>query len=470
MPSQTPPRKSRRGLIANAIFSARAGALARLFDPRRDLDKECGYPPSEPQLAEYRAMYDRELGRRVVGVYPEETWRKRPDIFEDEDPNKQTPFEASLADIERRHNLLHYMQRIDELSGIARFGVLLWGLNDGRALSEPVEGWEGWEDEKSTAKARRQLLFIRALDESYVTVASWEANPASPRYGLPVSYNVLLAEPDGATGASGAATSATVHWTRLTHVADNRMTSEVYGTPRMLCVWNRLLDLKKILGGSGEMFWKGGFPGISLETQPGSEGGTIDETATREMMDSYMNGLQRYLALSGMEAKSIAPQVADPTPCWGTHIKAICTTLHVPYRVFVGIEEGVVSGDQATRAWLARLANRQQRYVTPLLINPIIRRLVDYGVLEAPAKPLGWTVRWPDLAEQSAQERADTAARLTEALAKYVAGGVDALVPPLEYLTVVCGLPDAQAKQIIEAAVGHGGDLNGDETAPHEPA
>lgn len=450
-------------LILNTIMS-RSDLMQKLFDPRRDIDEECGYPKSITEV-QYRAMYDRELGRRVVNVFPEETWKCLPRIYEDPDPENITPFEESLDALEGRLHLLHYMQRVDELSGIGQYGVLLWGLDDGLPLNQPVEGWEGWEEvtgkPRTTTVPPRRLLYIRPLDASLVRISQFEQDVTNPRYGQPTQYTLVLRdprnmEPGGVTLPSGEATNQTqVHWTRVTHIADNRKTSEVLGTPRMEAVWNRLYDLRKVLGGSGEMYWRGGFPGISLETQPGLENAELDTDATREMMFDYMNGLQRYLALTGMTAKSLAPQIADPSASFEVQVKAMCITLGVPYRVFVGIEEGVVSGDQATRAWNGRLANRQGRYVTPMLIDPVLQRLVDYGVLAAPAKPQGWVVEWPDLTSPSELEKADVLVKKTEAFAKYVGGGVDTLIPPLEYLTVVCGMEDNDAISILDAAVEH---------------
>jgi len=450
-------------LIRNTVASQSRSALLALLDPRRSIERECGYPEGPIQIGEYRVMYEREMGVRVVSIYPEETWRKMPSILEDEDPNVETDFEVSLDEVEQRHGLLHYMHRVDELSGIGRFGVLLWGLDDGKDLSSPVEGWQGWSENGGAGKggAKRKLLFIRALDESLVTVATWEINASSPRYGLPLTYNITLNDPSAASSAPSLSQTS-VHWTRITHIADNRRTSEVYGAPRMEAVWNRLLDLRKILGGNGEMFWRGGFPGISLETQPGLEHGELDVEATKATMEEYMNGLQRYVATAGMTARSLAPQVADPKSSFDTQVKAICITLGVPYRVFMGIEEGVVSGDQATKAWAARLANRQSRYVTPMIINPIIQRLVDVGVVAPPKNHRGWRVEWPPMLEESELEKADVALKRTDALSKYVAGAVDALIPPMEYLTIICGINDDQAESVIAAATEHAGSNSGD--------
>lgn len=443
------------GMVMNAMTS-RSEILEKMFDPRRNLDEECGYP-EEITITQYRKMYDRELGKRVVNVYPEETWKQLPDIYEDADPEVSTPFEESWADIQKRHNVLHYMQRVDELSGIGHYGLLLIGIDDGLPLSEPAAGINE-RGEAVGIDGERNIIYLRVFDESLVDIAGYEADPTNPRYGRPTYYNITFEDPRqnvASVVAPPDQTEKKVHWSRVVHIADNRTTSEVLGTPRQKAPWNRVADSRKILGGSAEMYYRGGFPGVSLETQPGLENAEIDQAATERMMFDYMNGLQRYLALTGMSAKSLAPQISDPSSSFEVQVKAICILIGVPYRVFMGIEEGVVSGDQATKAWDGRLANRQTRYVTPMLINEVLRRFVALGVLVAPVEEDGWTVDWPDAHAPSEMDQAAIAGKKTEAFAKYVAGGVDTLIPPFEFLTIICGLEKPVVDAILKAAVEH---------------
>jgi len=448
-------------LAFNQVMTQRADMLKTLFDERRDIDKECGYPNqiTEEQL---RKMYDRELGKRVVSIYPEETWQIFPDIYEDPDADTSTPFEETWRALDKKRHILHYLHRIDELSGVGHFGVILWGLDDGKHLHESVDGSDGWEEatgvpqEGPGAATARRLLYLRVFDESLVDIVAYETDKHNPRYGLPTFYNITFSDPRTTATNTAAAPDTTqikVHWSRCTHIADNRRTSEVMGVPRMEPVWNRLYDLVKIMGGSGEMFWRGGFPGLSLETQPGLENAVLDVEETRKAMEDYMNGLQRYIQLSGMTTKSLAPQIADPTNAFEVQIKVICVTLGVPYRVFMGIEEGVVSGDQATKAWNGRLINRQHRYVTPMLIDPVLQRLVDYGILAAPAEPRGWTVDWPDITSPDEADRAKIALTKIQTLAAYITSGSDTLVPPMEFLTKIWGLEEDAAEAILETAL-----------------
>ncbi len=256
-------RNDMDGITLNAMLSRQA-AMEKLFDPRRDIDDECGYP-KEISAEQYRGMYDREIGSRVVRVLPAETWRQMPEIVEDPDPENDTPFEEGWAKLNKKHQFLHYLHRIDELSGVGHYGILMIGINDGKNLNEPVDGINP-DGTASPPSGGREILYLRALDESLVQIAAWEGDHTNPRFGMPTYYNLTLADPrtqeSGAIVTPPDMTQIRIHWSRVLHVADNRGTSEVLGEPRQRPVWNRLYDLRKILGGSGEMYWRGGFPGI----------------------------------------------------------------------------------------------------------------------------------------------------------------------------------------------------------------
>jgi hypothetical protein len=212
------------------------------------------------------------------------------------------------------------------------------------------------------------------------------------------------------------------------------------------------LDLKKIVSGSGEMFWKGGFPGLSLETHPSIENAVIDEEGIKKQVDDYQNGLQRYLALSGMAAKSLTPQVADPGGHVDVQIKLIAAALGVPWRVFVGSEQAQLASEQDTRAWNKRLTRRRNEYVTPFVVLPLIDRLQAFGVLPMVSEKNEVHVEWPDLHNPSEDEKAGVTEKKTNALAKYVQGGVDTLIPPFHYLTLILGMSDDEAQAVIDAA------------------
>jgi len=215
-------------------------------------------------------------------------------------------------------------------------------------------------------------------------------------------------------------------------------------------LFNRLYDIRKIAGGSGEMFWKGAFPGYAFEVDPTIAGATLDADSLRTEFENYSNGLQRYLALQGVTAKSLLPQTADPKNHLDSQLKQIAIAMGVPYRIFMGSEEAKLASQQDTQAWNKRLTRRQNKYLSPYMIRPLVDRLIEVGVLPQPTE---YTVHWPDLSAPSDMEKAEVLSKITEAFAKYVGGNVDMLIPPEEFLTMFAGLDEAEVKQIMDAAL-----------------
>ena len=431
----------------------RREAIARILNPGKDINYECGYPDSITS-ADYREMYDREgYGARVVSIEPTESWRVYPEVYETEDPSDETEFEAAWNTLQNSKQVFAFLERADILSGIGRYGILLLGIGDGKTLAEPVEGINLSTGEKQGSQ-KYELLYMKALDENAIqNITKKEQDLTSPRYGQPTQYT---AEFEMAAGTGATTTTQTIHWTRAIHMADNRGTSELYGAPRMKDVYNRLLDIRKILAGSGEMFWKGGFPGYAAEIDPGIAQGTINQQQVRDdlkdTIELWHQSMQRILAVAGVKFKSLQPQVADPKGHVETHLKVIALAKGIPWRIFIGTEEAKLASGQDVTAWNARIAHRQERYLTPFVVRPTIDRLIAVGALPEPKDE--YFVKWPGLAAQTEQEQADIAAKRTEALAKYVTGDVSQIMSPVDYLMIYHGMNEEKAKEIVQDSLG----------------
>jgi hypothetical protein len=440
-----------REMVANLMFS-RAAALARMLDPRRNIGTECGHP-IVLQIQDYADMYERnDIASRIVSIYPDESWQMDPDIFETDD-TKDTAFETAWKLLAERLSIFTHLHHADVISGIGRLGVLILGFDDGGDLSKPLILLD-----KAGPDMPRKLLYVRALDEQMVKVRAINIDQTSARYGLPESYSCSFeVTVTGGTTASldvePPKSLIEVHWTRLIHFADNRINSLVYGVPRLKKVFNRVLDLQKIAGGSAEMFWKGGFPGLSVETQPGPEPVDFDEETTREQMVAYMNGLQRYIATTGLTVKSLAVQIADPSHHIETQIRLISIALSCPWRIFMGAEVGQLASEQDIRAWNSRIDRRRKRYLNPYVINTLIERLQLAGVLPAfKAGTESVTIEWNDLNTPSNLDKATVAEKKTKAMLNYVQGGLDAAIPLREYLVNIMGMREQEADSIVAKA------------------
>jgi uncharacterized protein len=427
--------------------------LRAIIDPRRNIELECGYPEgSKVDVNFYQDLYNRDaIAVRIVQVLPRECWQVQPVVYEDEDNATTTKFEEAFTKLseglygedsfyrDTEESLLwEYLRRGDELSGIGGYGGVFLGLDDNGELREEV---------KPVPYGQRKLQYMRALPEGLLTVKETVGDPNDRRYGQPLYYDMQLA--DG---------TETVHWTRVIHLADNLDSSEWQGTPRMQPVLNRILDLRKLYAGSAEMYWRGAFPGISLETHPNLNPQDIrfDEEKLRVMMENYGEGLQRYLALMGLSAKSLAPQVVDPTPQIRVQIEAICIRLGVPKRIFMGSERGELASVQDDKTWNDRLKERQRNYCTPRIVRPFVDRLIWLGVLPKP--PKFYRVRWPDMTFQTEQDRVKVAIVKTEAIIRMAQSLPNPLIIPRDWWIEVMNVSSETADMLVAHVKEHGWD------------
>ena len=460
--SFTVNRRGMNRLVDNILMTRSAFMRQSLDSAKRNLGEECGYPKTL-QLNHYQQMYEREgIGTRIVKLMPEESWAFDPEVYENNNP-RSTKFEKKFNELQTRFNFWGILQRADEQSGIGHFGIIVLGIDDGKTLDQPVKGFrddgtvDGLHDKdgepipNGKVKNKYNLSYLRVFSESYVTISKFEKDDSNPRFGMPVMYKVKTMPLDGVT--SDSVTSYTfqdqeIHWTRVIHLADGTESGEVFATPRMRFVFNRLLDLRKLLGGSAEMFWKGAFPGYSFEVDPELAGqADLDEESLRDEFEKYSNSLQRYIAIQGVSAKSLAPSISSPRDHLKAQIEAIAFAMGVPVPILMGQEEAKLASSQNSRTWNRRVDRRRRRYLTPYVIRPFVNRLIAYGVLPNVAN---YDVFWKDLDTLSDLERAEAAAKLTTAVQGYVTGQCDQFMDPLMFAVHVLGMDIKMANEIIE--------------------
>lgn len=494
------------------VITSRSQIMQQWFDPRRSIDKECGYPATTNISDDlYKKMYRRDpIAGRVVEVFPKECWQDQPTIFEAESSEDVTAFEKAWDQLgnslrgeswykeEKSNPVWEYLCRADVLSGIGTFGIILLGIDDNKRLEEPIQGfgnprfervWNGEyknkrkkvkkfslvdnvkleakkkvkssdpvaqsildEEDDTEVKTERKLLYLRTFDESLVDIVQYDADQQSPRYGQPTMYNVTLNDPmDQHSGIGLPLATMRVHWSRIIHLADNLNSSEIFGTPRMQVVWNRLLDLQKLYGGSAEMYWRGAFPGLSFETHPSMADdaiGRVNLAAARSAYEKYANNLQRAIFSEGMTVKTLSPQVVDPTAQIKILINAICVYLGIPERIFMGSERGELSSTQDTDTWFYRVDFRRKMYLTPRVIIPFVDRLIKIGVLPEPED--SYYVVWPE-SKLTLSQKIAIAVQMMDAISKYIGAGGDAIFSPLDLLVRLLGFSEIEGKAILEA-------------------
>lgn len=426
---------------------------AGIDPPGRDLDYECGYPTS-PSVYTYRKLYQRnEYARRANDIWADECWAVRPNLYETEEDRK-TKFERAWDKLNIRLKLWHYLHRLDKVCGIGSFGVLLLGFNDGQDLSTPVRGVTRTGEFKRKSGKPLDLIYVCPYAEDSVSIAKIEDDRNNPRYGQPRWYDIKVrkaTERDDGTVAyddHDEEEEIRVHWSRVIHVADNCESGDLFGTARMEPILNRILDIRKTLGGSAEMFWKGAFPGYSFETIPELLGeSTMDEDSIRDQFEEYMDGLKRYLALDGATVKPLFPQVADPTAHVVQQTSAICACIGVPLRIFMGTESGHLASTQDSVNMNKRVARRQQLFCEPFIIRPLVDRLIGLGILPEPEE---YMISWTDLNTMTDKDKALVSLQRAQALMQYVDAGAESILPVEFFYTLILGLTPQETEAVMK--------------------
>jgi hypothetical protein len=317
--------------VLSSIMQSRewiAGQLGKSFSGQRDLYVALGYK-RELTFEDYWARYSRQdIAKRIVEALPNATWRRPPAVVETKNDQDETDFEKAWKTLVKDHAIWHHINRVDILSGIGQYGVLLMGFEGD--LHQPVS-------------RARELLYLRPFHQGNAKPKAWVKNRFSRRFGLPESYELQLRNVE-VEGVS----SKTVHHSRVLHVAEGLLQDDIYGTPRLQAVFNRLQDLELVSGGSAEMFWRGAFPGLGIKTEKdsGFEWTDDEKDSLEEELEAYIHGLQRYLRLEGLDIKELAQQVADPSKHVGVLLDLVAGATGIPKRILIGSERGELASSQ----------------------------------------------------------------------------------------------------------------------------
>lgn len=424
-------------LISGNIVS-RAEMAARLgyqYGTDRDVYQALGYP-TVIDYQDYASRYARQdIAKAIIDKPVEATWRGGFTLLESDD-DQDTPLEKEYAMLEDQLALTTKFIRLDKLTGIGQYGILLLGLDD-------IQKQEDWMNPVNSGK--RKLLYLKPLGEGSCEIKQYNDDASNERYGLPQMYDVTLSHP-----TQKSTSQIKVHWSRLIHVVDGSLESEILGNSRLQCVYNRLMDLEKLTGGSAEMFWRGARPGYQGKVDPefALTQEQIDELQTQ--IDEYEHNLRRFLVNEGVDLKELAMQVADPQSHVDIQIQMISAVTGIPKRILTGSERGELASTQDRDNWLSLIESRRDGFAEPCIIRQFVDRCIQYGIL-SPAGKDGYSIQWNPLFEESDKDKAEVGRTRATALKEYATNPqAEYIVPPTAFYKFFLGLDDDQISLIEE--------------------
>ena len=421
------------------IIADRLGLAARLgsgYDGKRILHDVLGYQKTL-RYQDFKARYERgDIAHAIVRAYPDATWSQPPTVREDDQDETQTPFEAAWLSLVERLQVFRYLKRADVLANLGQYAILLIGFRGQALLDVPALAVRSPDD----------VLYLQPYSEEFATVEQLEENAALATYGQPLLYR-LTAGRTVLDRRHASPRSTLVHASRVIHIAEDVLDDEIYGVPRLQPVFDKLDDLLKVAGGGAEGFWRDARRRIATILREGYQLRPEDQAALQQEVEEYAYGFRDFLRLTGMDVQQLNGVVASPKDHVEVLLNLIAGTLRMPKAVLIGAEQGTLaSAEEEAQVWKEQVSQRQQQFAEPVLLRPLIDRLLLLRALPAPVQP--YQVDWVNLHALSEVQQATVAKDRASAYNQYEAGRVGALnaglsptIPPQEFRETVLNLP-----------------------------
>ena len=397
----------------------------------RDLYQALGYPKIIVS-DDYWSRYKRhDIAKAIIDRPVKASWKGKIQVIENLE-KKETAFEKAWIELFERLKLKSIFLRADKLTGLGRYSTLFLGLDDAKSidlLRNPV------------TRGARKLLYVKPLAEKQATIQEFESDPTNERFGLPKFYTIDVKVGDSAQ-------TAYVHYSRMVHLVEDVVEDEVYGTPRLEVVYNRLIDLEKLIGGDAEMFWRGARPGYTGEVDKDYQMGDDTFKELKEQIDEFENNLRRVLINEGVTLKALEQQIADPINHVDVQMQMISAVTAIPKRILTGSERGELSSAQDKLEWIAYVASRREEQNEPMILRPFIDRCIEVGVLPKPVVP--YMIVWDQLFTLSDKEKAEIGEIRSKSMREYTSTAAMEIMPVEMFFEHILNFDSATVTQIVQ--------------------
>jgi hypothetical protein len=370
---------------------------------QRDYFETLGYPERhELGIDEYWAQFERGgIAERIITSVSGATWSDVPDVtdHDGDDEDETTAFEEDVATLFDDTGALHYLERADTLQRIGRFGVLLIGFDDGGDLDEEVD------TSALSGDPAEDILYYQPFSEKQIDDFTREDDTQNERFGKPKTYDLDFG--DESIGVEE------VHHSRVIHIAEGALEDEAVGYSALRPVFNYLIDLLKVVGGSAEMYWRSADRKI-VANQDG-EGRITDEDKIVSQIEELVHGLRNVAWTQNVDVESLGGDSPDPTGLKDAIVELMAGTLGIPKRRLLGTERGDLASTQDEAAFVALIDERRAKFAEPKILRELLDTLDEYGVIDSPQIET-YDVEWPDNFALTELEEAERKQRLASAV------------------------------------------------------
>lgn len=396
-------------MIANALTAQQALRDRRssfsddTYGGKRDYYDVLGYP-EHITAEDFLRRYERQdVAQTLVNKPATTTWRNQPEITDDHDTDDETDFEEDVQKLmDGEHldtTLLKYFEWADRITGIGEYGLLMMFYKDNTSLDQEVN--------QSALSGPEDLIACRPIGQTEVVGWDLVDDPQKDRYGYPETYTIEIESPGAGRGETETE-EKTVHHSRIIHIVENPKRFELKGTPRLEPVYNRLIDLEKVIGAAAEMFWSSAEPRWHADVRDDFEDLTGEDYDKFEsQVQEAIHGLRKVVQTKGMDLEVLDGQTPDPSGVVDVIYQQIAGQSEIPQSMLKGNETGERATTQDMAGWYGRVEERQRQFGEPMILRRFFDRQIKFGVVRPP-KDGTYDVEFPPLWTASDKEEAET--------------------------------------------------------------
>lgn len=390
--------------------------------------------PLDLFYSDYIQKYERQdIVSRIVRAPVLGSWRHQPSVYDEKE--NDTAFKRDYKALTEGLRFYFQLTKLDIQATLGRYSVLYIGFDDNTDPSIP-------------ATSASNVLYLAPIPENRAAIQTFDEDTNSPRYGMPDSYTITI-NPE----VTESITKSVDH-SRVIHVAENTLDSEVYGIPYLKPIFNNLIGLETLSACSPVMYKSGARPGYIAQPE---ENSIVSDSLIADMkaqLDEYLKKMPRWMYLEGMKITPLPIQVVSPSDHVDVQLKLISAATRIPMRILTGSERGELASGQDERSWLSYLEERRLNVSEKIILRPVIDKLIGLGVL---SEPVGgeYEIEWPPLIVTSEKEQAEIAKLRAETfkIRGEAIGGEDDY--PLEYVLKDFGKTDEEIKAQMEVVEKH---------------
>lgn len=376
-----------RGRIASAVSGNN-----NTGDTLHQIEKDYGYP-DVLTFDLFWNMYRRfGVAKKVVGSHVNTGWATPPEV------EGNAAFNKDVAALNERINLWVRLKGLDTRQRVGRYAGMFMRVRDGKQPHEKLEGVAGINS----------LVEMMPLYESQLKVIESNTDPMSDDFGKPI----MLQYSQSAPGSRNEEANNTfnIHASRIVFAAEGSDNDWIYGIPSLEPVYNSLMDLRKIIGGGGEGFYKNASQSIVFNLEDTAAGISYKDKLDdfNEQYDDFVkNRSRRAMWTPGMSANTLTSSLVSPKEFFNTALNDVAAGSDVPATILIGQQTGRLASTEDGRLFLANVQSRRLNFMTDM-VKSVFDWLMEFGVITFSK----YEVEWDDLLARSDEERLDNADKM----------------------------------------------------------